>query len=206
MECNQVLQWERNARDIWKNCNSCLTIFMHSKHKWQKKFRLFLRKEAVLHSWIKIRHRPNCGNEIPEKKDSRRVVLIQDAWRTGVHQLQPCVWSTDSSQTKLWLVKTRHLGSSGDQSPAISLAAPKYRFNFEAGYIGGPTGNIQLMNFVQSSFFSIKKRTRKKETQKDLMSFTESFQLFPLDWFQDMVETTRLLIKLLTLSLNLQRF
>lgn len=66
-------------------------------------------------------------------------------------------------------------------SSAISLAAPKYRFNFEAGYIGGPTGNIQLMNFVQSSFFSIKKRTRKKETQKDLMSFTESFQLFPLD-------------------------
>ena len=69
-----------------------------------------------------------------------------------------------------------------------------------------------LMNFIQPSFFPIKKERKRKKAQKRfdgvLLSLANSLPTphTPLtpDWFQAMVETTRQLIKLLTLSSNSQ--
>lgn len=115
---------------------------------------------------------------------------------------KPGIWSTDFSQTKLWLVKMQCSGSSGDQTPPSWLFQSKDLILRQVK-LGGPSGNMYLMNFVQSSFFLIKKR--KKSLQKIWWAL-QSLQLFSPDWLQAMVETTRLLIKLLTLSSNLHSF
>lgn len=92
--------------------------FMHCKHQWQKKFNLFLGKKQFCIIEIRSVTDLTYGNKIPEKRDNMRATLIQDAWRTKLQQLKPYIWSTDSRQTKQWLVKTRH---SGEQSLPLFL-------------------------------------------------------------------------------------
>lgn len=121
--CTQPGSWGRGMQETQKRTiiPSQQFSFMQCKHQWQKKFKLFLGKKQFHRVEIRSVTDLTCGNDIPEKKDNIRAVLIQDAWRAKPKQVKPYIWSTDFSQTKPWLVKTRLWGSSGDQSLPIFL-------------------------------------------------------------------------------------
>lgn len=100
---------ERNARDREKNYKSQLTNFFHAEQTpVAKEVQLFLGKKQFCTAEIRSVTDLTCGIEIPEKKDNIRVVLVQHIQRTKPQQLIPYAGSTDFSQTKLSLVKTRH--------------------------------------------------------------------------------------------------
>lgn len=121
--CTQPGSWGRGMQETQKRTiiPSQQFSFMQCKHQWQKKFKLFLGKKQFHRVEIRSVTDLTCGNDIPEKKDNIRAVLIQDAWRAKPKQVKPYIWSTDFSQTKPWLVKTRLWGSSRDQSLPIFL-------------------------------------------------------------------------------------